>query len=108
MENLKVRTDKFKTFLRSEYGENHERPVAIVGHSLFFKYLTASDYSIDEETGLVDYTQEPGESIFLNNCEFLSIDNYILWMAWNLYESSLFVSKLAAASSLFNFIHLRN
>ena len=56
MENLKGRTDKFKTFLRSEYGENHDRPVAIVGHSLFFKYLTASDYSIDEETGLVDYT----------------------------------------------------
>ena len=56
MENLKGRIDKFKTFMRSEYGENHERPVAIVGHSLFFKYLTASDYFIDEETGLVDYT----------------------------------------------------
>ena len=48
IENLVRRTNKFKAYLKSEFGEKHERSIAIVGHSLFFKYLTASDFALDE------------------------------------------------------------
>lgn len=60
------RTNELQTLLR---GLDVEGQVAVVGHSHYFTYLTATEW-FELEDGSVDRSQGPKSSHHLHNCEF--------------------------------------
>lgn len=56
--------------------QKDSKQIAIVGHSHYFTYLTASQWNINSE-GKIDSTKGPKKSIFLNNCEFVEFDRFL-------------------------------
>jgi len=56
--------------------EKDKKQVAIVGHSHYFTYLTASEWNLNSE-GQIDKSKGPKQSIFLKNCEFVEFDQFL-------------------------------
>lgn len=89
--NTHLRCQSFKDFVRDYIAQNcssDASQVAVVGHSQYFSYLTATRWplleSIEEDSegpcGPIgyDYTQAPLEYRFLSNCEFYPLDRHLV------------------------------
>ena len=72
-----ARTQKLKHQLRDLKQSGLNGQVALVGHSHYFTYLTCTEWNRNE-LGQEDFLLGPKKSIFLNNCEFLPFDDFLL------------------------------
>ena len=54
-----------------------DEQVAIVGHSMYFSYMTATEWPLKDDESSFDYTKPPTKYRFLNNCEFYPFDSHL-------------------------------
>ncbi len=81
--NTHMRCEGFKSYLvdyltarSDEQNGPGQHQVAVVGHSMYFTYMTATEWHTKAD-GSADYSQAPSKSRFLSNCEFYPYDSHL-------------------------------
>lgn len=76
--NTHQRCEKFKQHVFDYLNDvSLDEQVAIVGHSMYFSYMTATEWPLLEDESAFDYTKAPTKYRFLNNCEFYPFDSHL-------------------------------
>ena len=82
VENMHKRTTSALQYIH-DYGLSNtseasadESQIAVVGHSHFFTYLTATEWYLNDD-GSRDQSKGPKQSVFMNNCEFVALDGFL-------------------------------
>jgi hypothetical protein len=64
-------------YLNSDACSGPDDQVAIVGHSMYFSYLTATEWPTVLGCDEFDFTKAPTKFRFLANCEFYPFDSHM-------------------------------
>ena len=78
--NTHQRCEQFKQHVFDYINDiSLDEQVAIVGHSMYFSYMTATEWPLLEEgdSASFDYTKAPTKYRFLSNCEFYPFDSHL-------------------------------